>query len=299
MKLGEQKKSWRDIYKVHPVAEVFPILPEDELQKLGEDIKKNGLKEPITLWAPGKNDDHGDFFVLDGRNRLDAMELTGLNVIDENKNPALVLELPNFGGTDETVRCYYENAVDPYHYVISKNLLRRHLSKQEQADLIVKVMAASADAAKMARSVKRDKFGKLTGSEKNRTKQEAIEEGKKLGISKRVIERAITHMKGPTTRRPRKQSIEVEPQVPTSSELGILSGEMSQKPESIEEAVIVTPEPAECVDAQVLITRIRAFIDEQLRSANDAVRIEVAEELQRYASAIKLSGAASATSGLR
>jgi hypothetical protein len=30
-------------YQVHPAAEVFPMMSDDELAKLGEDIKANGL----------------------------------------------------------------------------------------------------------------------------------------------------------------------------------------------------------------------------------------------------------------
>ena len=59
-------KSWRDIYQVHLAANLFPLLPTDELRKLGEDIKKNGLKEAILLWAPGDNDEHGDFLCSTG-----------------------------------------------------------------------------------------------------------------------------------------------------------------------------------------------------------------------------------------
>src|SRR5262249_11773245 len=40
---GKIMKTWRDVYKVHPAADLFPMQPEDELRKLGEDIKANGL----------------------------------------------------------------------------------------------------------------------------------------------------------------------------------------------------------------------------------------------------------------
>ena len=212
-------KSWRDVYQVHPAANLFPLLPPDELQKLGEDIKKNGLKEAILLWAPGDNDEHGDFLVLDGRNRLDAMELVGLPIVDGTKKQGFDLDLPA-GGPDspeKKVRLVYEKSksqimgiggnisaprvepsVDPYAYVISKNIRRRHLTKQEQADLIVKVTSACTDPANLARSVKRDAGGKLTGSEKNQNKQKAIEEGAKHGIRKRTMERSLAKAKGPT-----------------------------------------------------------------------------------------------------
>jgi hypothetical protein len=73
--MTENTKSWRDVIKVHAAADMFPLLGADELRALGEDIKKNGCKVPIALWteAPGS-----EKFLLDGRNRLDAMEAVGL-----------------------------------------------------------------------------------------------------------------------------------------------------------------------------------------------------------------------------
>ena len=66
-------KSWRDVLKVHPAAEFFPLLSETDpaaLRALGQDIKANGLKYPIVLWSDGKS----PAVVLDGRNRLDGIE---------------------------------------------------------------------------------------------------------------------------------------------------------------------------------------------------------------------------------
>ena len=83
------KKSWRDIYPVHPAADAIPMMSEEELKDLGEDIKKNGLKLPIFLWSevsgfyrdPEKDKEvspeRRQEYVLAGRNRLDAMELVG------------------------------------------------------------------------------------------------------------------------------------------------------------------------------------------------------------------------------
>ena len=61
---------WHD--KVHPAADAFPMMLEDELAKLTEDIKANGMRFPITFDKDGG--------LLDGRNRLEALERAGLDL---------------------------------------------------------------------------------------------------------------------------------------------------------------------------------------------------------------------------
>jgi ParB-like chromosome segregation protein Spo0J len=55
---------------VHPIAALFPMLADDELEELAADIKARGLLQPIVLDAEGR--------VLDGRNRLAACEKAGI-----------------------------------------------------------------------------------------------------------------------------------------------------------------------------------------------------------------------------
>ena len=55
---------------VHPVAALFPMLADDEIEELAADIKARGLLQPIVLDAEGR--------VLDGRNRLAACEIAGV-----------------------------------------------------------------------------------------------------------------------------------------------------------------------------------------------------------------------------
>src|SRR5262249_6157012 len=83
----DMSKSWRDVLSVHPAADLFPMMSADELKALGEDIKKNGLHSPITLWYSGSNDKskRGDLYLLDGRNRLDAMEAAGIKLFNDDK----------------------------------------------------------------------------------------------------------------------------------------------------------------------------------------------------------------------
>ena len=65
--------SWRDRIKVHPAADLFPMMSPDELKTLGEDIAKHGLQSRIAVLCTGN-----DVLLLDGRNRMDAMEAAGL-----------------------------------------------------------------------------------------------------------------------------------------------------------------------------------------------------------------------------
>lgn len=55
---------------IHPHAECYPLLGEDELQALAADIAENGLRDPITVTPDG--------LLIDGRNRARACELVGI-----------------------------------------------------------------------------------------------------------------------------------------------------------------------------------------------------------------------------
>src|SRR2546423_1887428 len=65
--------------KVHPAAAMFPLLADtapDDLRELADDIKKNGIQQPLVFWTPtpiGRAIKEKS--LLDGRNRLDALEM--------------------------------------------------------------------------------------------------------------------------------------------------------------------------------------------------------------------------------
>jgi ParB-like chromosome segregation protein Spo0J len=115
--------SWRDKYKVHPAANVFPMMSDDELAALGEDIKANGLRIPIWFQAvEGQRDSKNGWVLIAGRNRLEAMERAGMATDYATlKDKVWKRVLP-----------YYEDATA---FIISENRHRRHLTKQEQAEL--------------------------------------------------------------------------------------------------------------------------------------------------------------------
>src|SRR5262245_49079443 len=65
--------SWRSIYPVHPCADVFPMMTDLEIDELAADIKANGLRQPVLLYM-----ENGTNYVLDGRNRVEAMMRAGI-----------------------------------------------------------------------------------------------------------------------------------------------------------------------------------------------------------------------------
>jgi hypothetical protein len=127
-----KSKSWRDVLPIHPAADLFPLMAPDELRALGEDIKKNGLKIPIVFCLA---DDGKGKLLLDGRNRLDAMELIGGKSVDRRDELAL----------DPTYLHGLANDDDPYGFVISINARRRHLTAEQKRELIAKVLKAQSE----------------------------------------------------------------------------------------------------------------------------------------------------------
>ncbi len=88
----------------HPVANIFPLLAEAELDALADDIRTNGLREPIWL--------HRDGRIIDGRNRWLACRKLGIKALTRTFE----------GENAELVR-----------FVVSLNLHRRHLSPSQRA----------------------------------------------------------------------------------------------------------------------------------------------------------------------
>jgi hypothetical protein len=88
--------------KIHPAADLFPMMAPDELAELASDIAENGQQEPIIV--------DGDI-LIDGRNRLAACKLVGIE--------PFFADLPR--------------GRDPLGYIASANLMRRNLTKGQQA----------------------------------------------------------------------------------------------------------------------------------------------------------------------
>lgn len=152
----EEPKSWREVIAIHPAAELLPPMSESELRELGKDIKKNGLLHPIVIVPVKYGDDLVDptsYQLVDGRNRLDAMELVGipfeLNFRERRREKTYDWILEEHGRMLFIDRCWpavrTEFIDDPYDFVLSVNVHRRHLKPEQKRELIAKVLKAKPE----------------------------------------------------------------------------------------------------------------------------------------------------------
>jgi len=136
------RTSWRDVLPIHPAAELSPLMSPDKLRALGEDIKANGLTSPISIKS-AKDASGWQYWLLDGRNRLDAMEVVGIPARLEliNGQCSVIMH----ADTDHDFSDANVIESDPYAYVASANLHRRHLTAEQKRDLTAKLIKAQPE----------------------------------------------------------------------------------------------------------------------------------------------------------
>jgi ParB-like chromosome segregation protein Spo0J len=162
-------------FEVHPLAMLFPLMEGDDYEQLKRHISGYGLQNPIVLWQ-GQ--------IIDGRNRLRACAELALE-------PAFT----EIEGDEMAV----------YQYIITNNLIRRSLTPEQRAAILV-----SAEAWYVIESRRQLKLigGRIAG--KGRKKQltpnsgQAIDRHKrttagvlaeKAGVSRYLIEKLLGVLK--------------------------------------------------------------------------------------------------------
>ena len=96
-------------FHFHPLAEIFPLMSDDEFQRLVDDIRLNGQREPIWIYQNK---------IVDGRNRYNACQ---------------VLKI------EPTTREFTGESKQLISFVVSLNLHRRHLSESQRAMVAAKL----------------------------------------------------------------------------------------------------------------------------------------------------------------
>ena len=95
-------------FKIHPFADVLPMMPEEEFEELKNSIREDGVKVPVVVDMNSKQ-------ILDGRNRLKAAIEIGLKKSD--------IPFDHFHGTSEEAATL----------VSILNIDRRHLDQSQRA----------------------------------------------------------------------------------------------------------------------------------------------------------------------
>lgn len=108
-----------DVLEFHSVANLFPIVEGEEFDLLVDDIRTNGLIEPIWL--------HPDGSIIDGRNRYRACLIAGVEP-----------RTRRWDGIGSLVE-----------FVISLNLRRRHLTASQRACLAAEILPLLEAEAKL------------------------------------------------------------------------------------------------------------------------------------------------------
>ena len=109
----------------HPAADFWPLMSEDELKALADDIKENGQRLPIFADHEGR--------IVDGRNRWKACEIAGVEPVIEEYSE--------------------ESLGDVASFVASMNEHRRHMTKAQRREIIRKLRAEGKSTREIAKAV--------------------------------------------------------------------------------------------------------------------------------------------------
>jgi hypothetical protein len=127
------------------------MMSEPELKELGDDIRKNGLEQPIVFYfeksrpnalkdgrlaidlgaEAAEKKDRGELQLLDGRNRLEAMQLVGL--LDDDR----------LGAELRRAKVIWADEYTPEEYVTTANIHRRHLTGEQKREVVAALLTAN------------------------------------------------------------------------------------------------------------------------------------------------------------
>lgn len=164
----------------HPYANIFPLMEDEDLEKLANDIELNRQLNPIQMYGG---------LILDGRNRYKAIEIINHRRLVEGK-PLMALSYGTFA-KDVTP----ENDNKALSFVRSHNVTRRNLKPSQLHAIGVKIEAYYAEIAKREIEWKKQKADRdvvsvvnsQPGSVENKSAYKAAQD---LGTGQQGINRA-------------------------------------------------------------------------------------------------------------
>lgn len=149
---------------VHPAANLFPMMSDEDIDALAKSIREHGLQQPIIITEDGQ--------LLDGRNRVAACSRAGVPPRHE---------------------VYRGN--DPVAYVMALNIHRRHLTTGQKAMLALELvpMYESEAAARQRASLKQ--FASAVVADLPPRADIAVKSRDKAGAAVEVSGRAVQQAK--------------------------------------------------------------------------------------------------------
>jgi hypothetical protein len=144
-------------YTVHPAANLFPPMDDDAYYEFVGDVRARGLQQPIRTLKGA---------VLEGRHRLAACIAAKIE--------------PRFEALPEDT--------DPFAYVVSANLHRRHLATSQKAIVGAKMVEMLKEAARERRRAGKSADGSAGG--RGKRKQENLVPNSAQGFTGRSRQQA-------------------------------------------------------------------------------------------------------------
>ena len=144
--------------KAHPIANVWPMLDDDKLDELAEDIRQQGQLQPIWTF---------DGMILDGRNRFEACRRAEIKPI-----------IMEYRGDEPTA------------FAVSLNDRRRHMGKSALAAVAAELEPHFAEDAKR-RQIRKPKPDSVKEKVPEQKRLQAREEAaKSVGVNDRYVQDA-------------------------------------------------------------------------------------------------------------
>jgi hypothetical protein len=126
MTAPDWRKALADLgVSVHPAADRFDMMSSTDLDELARDIGKiDHITSPLSIW---RETPASPWQLLDGRNRIAA--LARLSNGEER-----------IAGAVSVANQYEGERTDPLAFVVSANIVRRHLSAEQKRQLITELL---------------------------------------------------------------------------------------------------------------------------------------------------------------
>jgi len=247
-------------FEIHPAAELFPMMDEEEFNTLVQSIEKIGLLHPVLLFEDK---------ILDGRNRVRACHHLGIE-------PAYK--------TAHFVR-------DPYEWVWSTNAERRHLPKGQLAIIKAKQIAASEEWRRAREEEERERRSEGMKGKRNRAKEKGVPScggspvapAKKRGGTSKGSTAAVAAKEAGVSTRTMERAIALQKADPEAADK-VASGEMTmtaatREPHEIEIKTTSIKLPGD------LFTRVEAYAQKKGLTRTAAI----VELLERAIAAMELA----------